>query len=62
MLRKPAPEDREAIVQAIDRSVGALDLLLGRDMAAATMAVHAKPPRPKPPRPADVGPAEPTHP
>src|SRR5574337_491592 len=59
VLRKPSPDDRDAILQAIDRTIGALDQLLGDDMAAATMAIHAKPPRPKPPRPPGVGATEP---
>jgi PTH1 family peptidyl-tRNA hydrolase len=51
VLGKPAPEHREAIVAAIDRSMGALDALLAGDMAQATMRLHTrKPPRPKPAR------------
>src|SRR5687767_6387821 len=52
VLKKPAPEQREAIEQCIARSLDALDLLLGGEMERAMMKVHAKPPRPKPPRPA----------
>jgi PTH1 family peptidyl-tRNA hydrolase len=62
VLRKPSPDDREAIGQAIERSIGALDLLLAGDMAAATMVVHARPPRPKAPRPAGEVPPEPAQP
>ena len=51
VLRKPAPEQREAIEKGIDLSVSALDLLLAGDMERAMMKIHAKPPRPKPPRP-----------
>ena len=51
VLRKPAPEHREALEQAIDRSLPALDALLHGDMEAAMRTIHAKPPRPKPPRP-----------
>lgn len=52
VLRKPLAEHRKAIDEAIDRSLGALDLLLAGDMERAMMQVHAsKPPRPKPPRP-----------
>lgn len=60
VLKKPAPADREAIAQAVDRSLGAVDLLLAGDMDRALALVHAQPPRPKPPRPPRVhGPAEP---
>ena len=56
VLRKPMAEHRTAIDEAIDRSVGALDLLLAGDMERAMMQVHAsKPPRPKPPRPPGAG-------
>ena len=48
VLRKPAPEQREAIEQTIARSVEALDLLLAGEMERAMMKVHARPPRPKP--------------
>ena len=62
VLRKPAPEQREAIEQEHRRrSVDALDLLLAGEMERAMMKVHAKPPRPKPPRPSrrrDLVPAE----
>ena len=51
VLRKPAPEQREAIHKAIDESMAALDLLLAGEMDKAMMKLHAKPPRPKPPRP-----------
>ncbi len=59
VLRKPMAEHRQAIDEAIDRSVGALDLLLAGDMERAMMQVHAsKPPRPKPPRPPGAGGSE----
>lgn len=51
VLRKPAPEHREALEQVIDRSLPALDALLQGDMEAAMRVIHAKPQRPKPPRP-----------
>jgi PTH1 family peptidyl-tRNA hydrolase len=50
VLRKPKPEAREAIHEAIQRTLPALDLLLAADMERATMRLNAKPPRPKPPR------------
>ena len=56
VLKKPAPDQREAIEQALTRSLKALpDLLAGR-MDKATAQIHtSKPPRPKPAQP-------PTHP
>ncbi|NWG74492.1 MAG: aminoacyl-tRNA hydrolase [Rubrivivax sp.] len=56
VLKKPSPEHREAIAQCIDKSLQALDLLLAGEMERATMALHAKPPRPKPPRPPEATP------
>ena len=54
VLRKPAPEQRVAIEECIERTLGALDLLVEGNMERATMKIHARPPRPKPaPRPAD---------
>jgi PTH1 family peptidyl-tRNA hydrolase len=49
VLRKPAPEQREAIHQSIAQSLDVIDLLLAGDMERAMMKIHAKPPRPKPP-------------
>ena len=52
VLRKPPPEQREAIEASVDRTLGALDALLAGDMERATLQIHtSKPPRPKPPRP-----------
>jgi PTH1 family peptidyl-tRNA hydrolase len=51
VLRKPSPDDREAIAKAIDRSLGASDQLIAGDMDKALATIHAQPPRPKPPRP-----------
>lgn len=51
VLRKPTPEQREAIDKSIAQGVSALDLLIEGDMERAQMKVHAKPPRPKPPKP-----------
>jgi PTH1 family peptidyl-tRNA hydrolase len=53
VLRKPKPDHREAIHEAIARTLPALDLLLTADMERALMKINAKPPRPKPPRPQD---------
>lgn len=55
VLRKPAPDQREAIEKCITDSLGALDLMLAGEMERAMMKVHAKPPRPKPPKPAAAG-------
>ena len=48
VLRKPAPDDREAIEKSIEQALAALDLIVGGEMERAMMKVHAKPPRPKP--------------
>jgi PTH1 family peptidyl-tRNA hydrolase len=53
VLKKPAPEQRQAIEDGIARSLQALPSLLAGDMDKATLLIHtSKPPRPKPPRPA----------
>lgn len=53
VLKKPSPDHRIAIEQAIDRSASALPQLLAGDMEQATRLIHtSKPLRPKPPRPA----------
>jgi PTH1 family peptidyl-tRNA hydrolase len=59
VLRKPAPEQREAIERCIEQSLPALDLLLEGHMERAMMKLHAKPARPKPAGPAPR-PPEPT--
>lgn len=51
VLRKPSPDQREAIGKAIERSLGASEALIAGDMAKAVALIHARPPRPKPPRP-----------
>lgn len=65
VLRKPAPEQRDAIVQAIDRTLDAAAPMLDGAMDQALAQIHAKPPRPKPPRRdpavADAGGAAQTH-
>jgi PTH1 family peptidyl-tRNA hydrolase len=51
VLKKPSPEHRAGIEQAIERSLESLELVLAGDMTRAMMKVHAdKPERPKPPR------------
>ena len=52
VLKKPSPDDRIAIAQALDRSLKALPQLIAGEMDKATALIHtSKPPRPKPPRP-----------
>ncbi len=51
VLRKPAPEQREAIEQCIAKSLDALPLLLDGPMDRAVAKLQAKPPAPKPPKP-----------
>lgn len=52
VLKKPAPDQREAIHQAIARSLQAAPELLSGAMDKATARIHtSKPPRPKPPKP-----------
>jgi PTH1 family peptidyl-tRNA hydrolase len=53
VLKKPSPDDRIAIEQAVDRSLRALPHLIAGEVDKATALIHtSKPPRPKPPRPA----------
>jgi len=52
VLKKPAPDQRTAIEECIDRTLKAFPALLAGEMEKATLIVHThKPPRPKPPRP-----------
>ena len=62
VLRKPAPDDREAIRKCIAQSIDALPLLLDGPMERAMMKIHAKPPRPKPAPPARTNAATPVEP
>ncbi|TFZ03716.1 aminoacyl-tRNA hydrolase [Ramlibacter humi] len=56
VLRKPAPDQREAMHACIDRTLKAAPALMAGDMTKATQLVHtSKPPRPKPPRPPEAG-------
>lgn len=50
VLKKPAPDQREAIERSMDKSLDAVDLMLAGAMDKALAAIHAQPPRPKPPR------------
>jgi PTH1 family peptidyl-tRNA hydrolase len=52
VLKKPAPEQRTAIEECVDRTLKAVPAMLAGEMDKATLLVHtSKPPRPKPPRP-----------
>ena len=52
VLKKPLKEQRDAIDDAIARSLAALPLLVAGEVEQATALIHTtKPPRPKPPRP-----------
>ncbi|MEJ8848949.1 aminoacyl-tRNA hydrolase [Variovorax rhizosphaerae] len=51
VLKKPLKEQREAIEDAIARTLHAVPALVAGEMDKATMQIHtSKPPRPKPPR------------
>jgi PTH1 family peptidyl-tRNA hydrolase len=55
VLQKPAPEQRKAIEECVERTLKAVPALLAGEMGKATMLTHtSKPPRPKPPRPEGV--------
>ncbi|WP_232324448.1 aminoacyl-tRNA hydrolase, partial [Variovorax sp. WDL1] len=59
VLKKPLKEQREAIEDAIARTLHAFPALVAGEMDKATLLIHtSKPPRPKPPRrePAEGGP------
>ncbi|RYF37081.1 MAG: aminoacyl-tRNA hydrolase [Comamonadaceae bacterium] len=52
VLKKPAPDQRDAIEECIARTLKAAPAMLAGEMDKATLIVHThKPPRPKPPRP-----------
>lgn len=52
VLKKPAPEQRDAIEDCVRRTLKAVPALLDGEMEKATLLIHtSKPPRPKPPRP-----------
>ena len=54
VLKKPAPDQRLAMEEAIARTLKALPHLLAGEMEKATLIVHtSKPPRPKPVRSED---------
>ena len=54
VLKKPSLEQRLAIDECLERSLGAFEDLVIGDMSKATLKIHtSKPPRPKPARPLD---------
>jgi PTH1 family peptidyl-tRNA hydrolase len=55
VLKRPSPDHREAIVKAIEQSLGASDDFIAGAMDRALQKVHAQPPRPKPPKPTPTG-------
>jgi PTH1 family peptidyl-tRNA hydrolase len=60
VLKKPSPDQRQAIEDSIARSRKAWPQLLAGDMEKAMALIHThKPPRPKPPRPAVLQSPEP---
>jgi peptidyl-tRNA hydrolase, PTH1 family len=60
VLRKPKPEDREAIEQCVARSLDALPLLIDGAMDRAMMKLHVKPARPAKPAAAESRPGGPS--
>jgi PTH1 family peptidyl-tRNA hydrolase len=50
VLKKPAPLERDAIEDAMVRSLTASEALIAGAMDQALAKIHAQPPRPKPPR------------
>jgi len=55
VLKKPSPDQRDAIEECIERTLKAVPALLAGEMDKATATIHtSKPPRPKPPRPPDT--------
>jgi peptidyl-tRNA hydrolase, PTH1 family len=55
VLKKPAPDQRTAMEECIERTLKAVPAMLAGEMDKATLLVHtSKPPRPKPPRPDGV--------
>ncbi len=58
VLKKPSPDDRNAIEDCIQRTLKAVPNLIDGEMEKAMQIAHThKPPRPKPPRPESAPPA-----
>lgn len=52
VLKKPLPEQREAIDECLERAIRGVPAMMAGEMEKAMLLIHtAKPPRPKPPRP-----------
>jgi len=52
VLKKPAPDQRDAIEDCVARTIKAFPALLAGEMDKATLIIHThKAPRPKPPKP-----------
>jgi PTH1 family peptidyl-tRNA hydrolase len=56
VLGKPPLDERQAMVDCIERSIKAVPLFCQGDMQAAQRLLHSPPPRPKPTRPAGEAP------
>jgi peptidyl-tRNA hydrolase, PTH1 family len=57
VLKKPSPDDRAGINQAMDRALKAAECLRTGDMSKAMALIHtSKPPRPKPAKPTEPAP------
>lgn len=55
VLKKPAPDQRAAMEDCIERTLKAFPAMMAGEMEKATLLVHtSKPPRAKPPRPEGV--------
>lgn len=50
VLKKPSPDQREAIEKSIEQSLAASDALIAGEMDKALQLIHAGAQRPKPPR------------
>ncbi|MBX9611001.1 MAG: aminoacyl-tRNA hydrolase [Burkholderiales bacterium] len=58
VLKKPSPDDRNAIEDCVQRTLKAVPHLIDGEMEKAMQIAHThKPPRPKPPRPEEAPPA-----
>lgn len=58
VLKKPSPDDRNAIEDCVQRTLKAVPHLIDGEMEKAMQIAHThKPPRPKPPRPEEPPPA-----
>ena len=43
VLRKPSPEDKEAMLDAVDRAVAQIDQLVGGDLEPVMKVLHTQP-------------------